>query len=114
METVERAGVMHEAPSFGFEHPAHRLRCLFGMAMGLGMGDAFVEQPDIEILQTVDPQARREDRKSRPHQIAVSCRSCCGKHAIPGRSSLSTRAPSSKAGFWLLPMQHGSNTSATS
>ena len=45
----------------GFEHLPNRLRRLFGMAMSLDIGNAFIEQPDIQFLQAFDPETRREE-----------------------------------------------------
>lgn len=43
MEAIEGSDVMHEAAALGFEHLPDSLRRLFGVAMGLGIGNAFVE-----------------------------------------------------------------------
>lgn len=57
VEAIEWADVAHEAAAFGFEHLADGLSRLFGMAMSLGIGNAFVEQPGIQFLQTLDSEA---------------------------------------------------------
>ncbi|MNE19711.1 hypothetical protein D3C80_1128020 [compost metagenome] len=64
VETIEWADVTHEAAAFGFKHLPDGLRRLFGMAMNLGIGNAFVEQPDIQLFQAFDPETRREEALS--------------------------------------------------
>ena len=61
MEAIEWADVAHEAATLGLEHLPDRLRGLFRVAMGFGIGNAFVEQPDIQFLQAFDPEAWREE-----------------------------------------------------
>lgn len=47
MEAVEAAGIGNEFGAFGFEHFPDRLIDQLRMAMSLGIGDAFVEQPGV-------------------------------------------------------------------
>ena len=47
MEAVEAAGIGNEFGAFGFEHVPDRLIGQLRMAMSLGVGDAFVEQPGV-------------------------------------------------------------------
>ena len=47
MEAVEAAGIGNEFGAFGFEHVPDRLIGQLRMAMSLGVGDAFVEQPSV-------------------------------------------------------------------
>lgn len=60
VEAIEWANVAHEAAAFGFEHLPNCLRRLFGLAMSLGIGNAFIEQPDIQFLQAFDSETRRK------------------------------------------------------
>jgi hypothetical protein len=46
--------------------PPDRALALFGMAISLGVGDAFVGQPAVQILQRLEAQSRREE--AFPHQ----------------------------------------------
>ena len=43
------------------EHLPDRALALFGMPMRLGIGDAFVEQPGVQLLQRLEAQPRREE-----------------------------------------------------
>jgi len=43
VEAIERPGITHKAPTFSLEHLPDRLSRLFRVAMGLGIGNAFVE-----------------------------------------------------------------------
>ena len=47
MEAVEAAGIGNEFGAFGFEYFPDRLIGQLRMAMSLGVGDAFVEQPGV-------------------------------------------------------------------
>lgn len=49
VEPIEWADVAHEAAAFSFEHLPDGLSRLFGTAMSLGIGNAFIEQPDIQL-----------------------------------------------------------------
>ena len=61
VEAVEAAGIGHQARPLRLEHlPDVRSREL-GMAMRLGVGDALVEQPGVQLLVALDPQPRREE-----------------------------------------------------
>ncbi|CUX06848.1 conserved hypothetical protein [Agrobacterium fabacearum S56] len=51
VEPVKWADVAHKAATLGLEHLPDRLRRLFGMAMGLGIGNAFIEEPSIQFLR---------------------------------------------------------------
>ncbi|MNI29735.1 hypothetical protein D3C73_835580 [compost metagenome] len=61
VEAIKWPDITHEANALGLEHLPDGLSRLFGMAMSLGIGNAFVEQPGIQFLQALDPQARREE-----------------------------------------------------
>ena len=47
MEAIEPAGIGDELGSFGFEHLPDRLLGQLWMAMCLGVGDTFIEQPGV-------------------------------------------------------------------
>jgi hypothetical protein len=49
MEAVEAARIGNELRPLGFEGLPDRL-LRFGMAMRLGIGDAFVEQPGVQLV----------------------------------------------------------------
>ena len=61
MEAVEPAGIGNELGAFGFEHFPDRLLGQLRMAMRLGVGNAFVEQPGVQLVQVFEPQPRREE-----------------------------------------------------
>src|SRR3954453_232922 len=61
VEAIEPAGIGHQRGALGLEHRPHRLVPHLGMAMGLGMGDAAVEQPGVHLLVAREPQTRREE-----------------------------------------------------
>lgn len=47
--------------SFGLEHLPDRLIAQLRMLVGLGVGNALVEQHAIQLFQALDPQGRREE-----------------------------------------------------
>lgn len=51
MEAIEWADIAHEATTLCLEHLPDQLRCLFWVTVGLGIGNAFVEQSGIQLLQ---------------------------------------------------------------
>jgi len=59
-EAVEPAGI---GTSFGrsLRTPPDRLVGQLRMAMRLGVGDAFVEQPSVQFVKILEPQPRREE-----------------------------------------------------
>jgi hypothetical protein len=61
MEAVEPAGIGNELRPFRFEHLPDRPVGQLWMAMRLGVCDAFVEQPSIQIVKVFEPQPRREE-----------------------------------------------------
>ncbi len=61
VEAIERAGIGNKMRPLGLEHLPDRLVGFFGMTMRPGIGHAFVHQPDVQLVQTFDPQARREE-----------------------------------------------------
>ena len=56
MEAVEPAGIGNELGAFGFEHLPDRLIGQLRMAMSLGVGDAFVEQPGVYPITSPSTQ----------------------------------------------------------
>ena len=63
MEAIEWADVAHEATTLGLEHLPDRLRCLFWVTMGLGIGKASAGQSGIQLLRLSTP---RRSVKNRP------------------------------------------------
>jgi hypothetical protein len=47
-----------------FERLPDRLLNEFRMAMRLGVGDTFIKQPGIQLVQVFEPQPRREEASS--------------------------------------------------
>jgi hypothetical protein len=60
VEAVEPSGIGHQARPLGLEHLPDRAVADLGMKLGLGPGDAAVEQPGVELLVALEAQARRE------------------------------------------------------
>ena len=61
MEAIEAAGIGNELRPFRLECFPDRLVCKLGMAMGLGVGDALIEQPGVQLIEALEPQPRREE-----------------------------------------------------
>ena len=61
MEAIESTRIGNELGSFGFEHLPDRLISEFRMAMRLRVGDTFIEQPGVQLVQVFEPQPRREE-----------------------------------------------------
>src|ERR1700761_441349 len=61
MESVEPAGIGNEFWPFGFEHFPNRLFGQFRMPVRLGVGDAFVQQPRVQLVEGFEPQPWREE-----------------------------------------------------
>src|SRR4051812_49514736 len=61
MEAIEAPGVGHEPEALGLEHGPDRLVRDLGVAVSLGIGDALVEQPGVELVVALEPEARREE-----------------------------------------------------
>src|ERR1700693_2897784 len=61
MEAVEPARIGNEPRPLRLEHLPDRLLGQLRMAMRLGVGDAFIEQPGIHLLVALEPQPRREE-----------------------------------------------------
>ena len=55
MEAVETAGIGNELGSLDFEHFPDRLVGQLRMTMSLGVADAFVEQPGVQLVQVFEP-----------------------------------------------------------
>ena len=70
MEAIESTCIGNELGSFGFEHLPDRLLNELRMAMRLGVGDTFIEQPGVQLVQVFEPQPRREEAfPNQPDQI---------------------------------------------
>src|SRR5439155_280286 len=61
MESVEPARIGNELRPFRLEHLPDRLLGQLRMAMRLGIGDAFVEQPGVQLVVGLEPQPWREE-----------------------------------------------------
>ena len=61
MESVERAGVGNELRPFRLKHLPDRLLGQLRMAIHLGMGDAFIEQPSVHLVVGLESQPWREE-----------------------------------------------------
>src|SRR5215210_2503072 len=61
MEAIEAPGVGHEPEALGLEHGPDRLVRDLGVAVSLGIGDALVEEPGVELVVALEPEARREE-----------------------------------------------------
>src|SRR5271169_5207132 len=61
VEAVEPSGIRDQLRAFRLEHVPDRLVAALRMAMGLGVGNAVVEQPGVELLVALAPQPGREE-----------------------------------------------------
>jgi hypothetical protein len=61
MEAVEPPGIGNEARALRLERLPHGPVRELGMTVGLGVGDRLVEQPGVQLLIALRPDARREE-----------------------------------------------------
>ena len=61
VESVEPAGIGDELRPFRLKHLPDRLLGQLGMAVHLGVGDALIEQPGVQLVVGLEPQPRREE-----------------------------------------------------
>src|SRR5262245_6108113 len=61
MESIELAGIEDELRPFRLEYVPDGLIGQLRVTMRLGVGDAFVEQPSIQLVVVFEPQPRREE-----------------------------------------------------
>src|SRR4249920_2248532 len=61
MVSVEPTGIGNEPWPFRLEHIPDCLLGQFWMAIRLGVGDAFIEQPGVQLVIVFEPQPRREE-----------------------------------------------------
>src|SRR5829696_450792 len=66
MEAVEAPGVGHEPGALGLEHGPDRLVRDLGVSMSLGIGDALVEEPGVELVVALEPEAWRDESARAP------------------------------------------------
>src|SRR6202035_5251034 len=61
VESIEPAGIGNELWPFGFEHLPDRLFGQFWMPVRLGVGDALVQQPGVQLVEGFEPQPWRAE-----------------------------------------------------
>ena len=61
METIEAARIGNELWTFRLEHVPDCLLGQFRMSMCLGVSDALIREPGIQIFIVFEPQPRREE-----------------------------------------------------
>src|SRR6476620_11365995 len=61
VESVEPAGIGNKLWPFGFEHLPDCLLGQFRMPVRLGVGDAPVQQPRVQLVEGFEPQPRCEE-----------------------------------------------------
>src|SRR5690606_907334 len=61
MEAVESTGIGNQAWPLGLERLPDGLVAELGMPVRLGIGQAPVEQPGVELVIALDPQPRAEE-----------------------------------------------------
>src|SRR5262249_58188840 len=61
VEAIEPAGIGNQSWPLRLEHLPDRLLVPLRMAMRLGIGDAFIEQPGVHLVVALEPQPRREE-----------------------------------------------------
>src|ERR1700722_2786392 len=61
MESVEATGIGNEFWPLGFEHLPDRLLGQLRMPVRLGVGDALVQQPRVQLVEGFEPQPWREE-----------------------------------------------------
>src|SRR6266567_228267 len=60
MESIEPAGIGNELWPLGFEHLPDRLFAQFRMPVRLGVGDALIQKPRIQLVEGFEPQSWRK------------------------------------------------------
>src|SRR5215469_16520607 len=61
VEAIEPARIGHELRAFRLEHLPDRLLGQLWVMMRLGVGNAFVEQPGVQLVVGLEPQPWREE-----------------------------------------------------
>src|SRR6266480_8161815 len=61
VESIEPTGIGNEPRPLRLEYLPDRLLGQLRMVMHLGVGDAFIEQPGVQFVKILEPQARREE-----------------------------------------------------
>src|SRR5579864_4059062 len=61
VESVEPTGIGNKLWPFGFEHLPDCLFTQFRMPVRLGVGDALVQQPCVQLVEGFEPQTWREE-----------------------------------------------------
>ena len=87
MEPIKTSGIAHQLGSLRLEHLPDRPLTHLRVGVSTGIGDASLQQPDIQLLVVLDPKPRREEPL--PHQanlvpnlplLPTRCR--CAGHGI--------------------------------
>src|SRR5947199_5449172 len=61
MEAIEATTIGNKLRAFLFEHLPHRVIGTLRMRMRLGVSDALVEQPGVQLVVALHPQPWREE-----------------------------------------------------
>src|SRR4029079_5883373 len=61
VESIEPAGIGNELGPLRLEHLPHGLLGKLWVAMRLSVGDAFIEQPSVQLVVVLESQAWREE-----------------------------------------------------
>ena len=61
MEAIELPRIGNELRPLRLEHLPHRLLGELWVAMRLGVRNAFIEQPCVQLIVVLEPQPRREE-----------------------------------------------------
>src|SRR2546429_9666912 len=69
MESVEPAGIGNELRPFCLEHLPDRMAGQLRMMMRLGVGDALIEQPRIQLVVALEPKPWREEPLADPDLV---------------------------------------------
>ena len=92
VEAVEGPGIGHEARPLGLEHLPDRPVAHLGMRMRLGVGDAAIEQPGVQLLVAPHPQPRREEALAHQPDLVLDlpllpARAGCRRPDRPGSAA---------------------------
>src|SRR3954453_18411494 len=83
METTDPAGIWSRLWPFRLERLPDFLVGQFWMAVRLGVGDAFIEQPGVQLIIVFEPQPRREEALTDQPDLVLDLKKGLGA-SIPG------------------------------